>query len=136
MVPLKVSAHPYLFELFLSGEVEEESSKCQITDDQIIFELKKIDRGPWSQIAVDLDNDAKIEKRKEITASKHEELAQEASTRKERLRNLQQISVQEQIELDSRNRATVEEIKTQEKEKAMNEFEEWKKKKVEEPSSG
>lgn len=113
-------------------EIDEDSSKCQLTDNEIIFELRKTERGPWAQIAADLDKDAKIMKRKEITERKQQELAKEASTRKERLRNLQQISVQEQIDLDSQNRATVEDIKTKEKEKAMNEFEEWKKKKASE----
>lgn len=134
MVPtnllFQVSFPPFLFEVFLLNEINDEASKCTIIDKEIIFELQKKQKETWNELERKLDKQDKISERKKISECMLLRAEEERTSRKERLRELQNVAVQQQIDLESRNRSAVEEVKKVEKNRAMNELEAWKTKQL------
>lgn len=67
-----------------------------------------------------------LEKRKAILEKYHQRVKEEEQSKKEKLASLQRISVQHQIDRDTKTRKEIEEKRNLERNKAMDEFEEWK----------
>lgn len=113
-------------EVFLHSTIDENNSKCTLTDDEIVFELQKTIPQKWDSLTADVGKMEMLEKRKEIFDKQHQKTEEERKAKKEKTAGLRRFAVQQQIERDTINRRTIDERRNEEKSKAMDELEEWK----------
>lgn len=114
-----------MFEVFLNSNINENSSNCTISDNEVIFELQKTIPKIWDSLAADISKLEMLEKRKEIVEKHHEKTEEERKTRKEKLSVLQRLSVQKQIDQDTITRKIIDEKRNAERTKVMNELNDW-----------
>lgn len=107
------------------SSINESSSKCTISDNEILFELQKTIPKKWETLTAEISKLEMLEKRKEIIAKKHEKTEEERKAKKEKLAQLQRLSVQQQINQDTKTRKLIDEKRNAERFKAMNELEDW-----------
>lgn len=71
---LKVHSPPFLWESFLLYEIQNEESRCQVFPSLLKFSLKKSEKIYWDSLEVKLDQQEKINVRKEANKLKQESI--------------------------------------------------------------
>ncbi|KAK6632799.1 hypothetical protein RUM43_013570 [Polyplax serrata] len=122
---VKASYPPFLFEAFLNSSINESTSTCTISDNEVIFELQKMIPKIWDSLTADISKLEMLEKRKKIIERHHEKTEEERKARKEKLTVLQRLSVQKQIEQDTTIRKVIDDKRNAERTKVMDELNDW-----------
>ncbi|XP_063697846.1 dynein axonemal assembly factor 4-like [Culicoides brevitarsis] len=72
---IKVSSPPYLWEAFLSHEIDTDESRCQLSASLVQFSLKKCESIHWESLEkLQIDNGAKAQIREEAVKEKQESI--------------------------------------------------------------
>lgn len=116
-----IKAHygQHFFELFLWSLIDTAKSTCVVTNNEIIFELKKWVPENWEKLEADLDKNAKKELRKDIieeTQKKNQEMEEQKINKNAELKR---VAVREQICIDTKRHEWIKTVKENEKEKAL-----------------
>lgn len=123
---IKVAYEKYFFELFPKHSIVVEESSCVFTADSIQFELQKKEIGLWDNLEINLSRKEKQELKIKSIQAEHEKLQEKAKKLAIKKSELKRTAVGEQICLDTKQRQLIEEIKANEKQKALGDVEEWK----------
>lgn len=119
---IKASYSPYFFELFLYKPIDTTKSSCYIKDDEIIFELCKVESENWDELEIKIDKAEKL-KLKEIYLNEIQAENQKAIADKVRKKGeLKRQAVREQIAIDTTSRDKLENLKKAETNKALREL--------------
>ncbi|KAF7993410.1 hypothetical protein HCN44_007913 [Aphidius gifuensis] len=126
---VKINFTPFIFELFLSHDILEESSECILSEKQVVLTLKKgIINRKWDSLVLD---DLSKEKKSRIRAQAVQRLQMLAEQKRKKLRDkkqeLQRQGVREQIDIDTETLKKIEMIRDSHRKEAMSEFENWRK---------
>ncbi|XP_023713410.1 dynein assembly factor 4, axonemal isoform X3 [Cryptotermes secundus] len=123
---IKAYFHPFLFEVFLFSSVKEPQSKCTLVDDEIVFELQKVEHASWDDLEANLSKVEQQEMRKKILERAQEKAKAEQERKRVKKAELDRLAVRQQISIDTHHRQLIEEIKENVKKTAIKEIEEWK----------
>lgn len=97
----QVSFPPYLFEAFLSNEVEDTKSKATFGNGVIKFQLVKKNPGQWNhlQAAESEDKEFMKRKREEAISKAHERAEKESQRKAAEKRDQEKIALREQMKV-------------------------------------
>lgn len=122
---IKVKYEQYFFEAILLHSVDVHSSQCKITDASIIFELRKDDNITWESLQPNISKKEKFDLKKQLWEEEYLRIQEQEKEMVNKKAELKRVAVREQIELDSKQREEIEEIKKQEKTIALGDINEW-----------
>ncbi|CAL8131648.1 unnamed protein product [Orchesella dallaii] len=126
---LKVHWPPFIFEVFLKHQVDDELGECTFdrNSGKVSLRLRKGESGvSWDQLEnKELTKEEKSVKRAAAIQISHQKHEKEKKARHQRQFDRKQASVQEQLRLDSEARERITQIKNFESQKAVNELNEW-----------
>ena len=135
---IKVNYPPYLFEVYLYGEVIEEQCTAKVGNGVIEFRLIKKEIGLWGSLASKEAETKHVleEKRAEAVEKVRKTAAELAEARAKKKREEEQFAIREQMRLEQEQREKIEGEKQEERDRANRELQRWKeegkRKKVEE----
>lgn len=126
---IKVSYPPYIFEVCLFSEVEDTKSKATFGSGVIKFQLVKKNSSKWNQLHAPESEDKEfmIRKREEAVGKAHEKAEKEKERKAAEKRKQEKLALQEQMKLEQEERARIDAIKEEERKKATEAIERWKK---------
>ncbi|KAB0796773.1 hypothetical protein PPYR_10834 [Photinus pyralis] len=124
-VYIKASFEKFFFEAFLLRSVNTAESKCTKTASEIVFELAKNENIEWESLEVDLSKAERLKLKKGIIEEEHLRFQEECKKKSDNKSELKRVAVREQISLDSKIRNKIEEIKVEEKSKALGDVRAW-----------
>lgn len=122
---IKVIYEQKLFELIFLSSIYEKSSKCIITPESIIFELKKCEALLWGTLEPNLTKKEKHGLKSKLLEMFYKQIQKENEEKNNQKAELKRIAVRKQLEMDSEIRNTIENVKNQEKEFALGDTEGW-----------
>lgn len=122
---IKASYPPFFFDVLLSNPICTKESKCVLSKSKIIFELQKCETKNWDRLESDLPKNERQALKNDLIAAEYLRIQRENEERSERRGALQKLAVKEAIRLDTKQRQQIETIKTNEKNKALNDFVAW-----------
>ncbi|KAJ0178095.1 hypothetical protein K1T71_005918 [Dendrolimus kikuchii] len=123
---VKVHFKPYLFEAFLLYDVDSKKSHCLIKDDLIVLDLNKKEDIHWESLEKLLDKEEKMRVRQDILVKCQEEAKQNSEDRRIRKTQLDRFTVQQAMEIDTKQHALMDARRNDERSKVMQALEEWK----------
>lgn len=129
---IKANFKPFLFELFLLHDVDINKSKCIINNDMIQLDLVKKDDCEWSELEKQLSKEEKKIIRENVLKESQNKATKDAEEKAIRISQLNRFTVQQAMDIDSRQHAIMDSRKNEHCEKAMQDLEEWRKNKNEE----
>nr|XP_022920778.1 dynein assembly factor 4, axonemal-like [Onthophagus taurus] len=124
---IKASYKPFFFEAFPLEAIDPLESKCTLTTNEIVFELFKIKAGDWSSLEIDLPKQEKNRLKKELIEEEHKRFQDDCKEKVQRKHALKKLAVREQMEIDTKQRAYIENVKNTEKKTALGDLDVWKK---------
>ncbi|XP_071488741.1 dynein axonemal assembly factor 4-like [Diadema antillarum] len=130
---IKVNSPPYIFEVFLFGDVDDGRSVAQLGDSVITFKLTKKEPGTWGQLSSTGDKEKLKEKRQVAVTAAHKKAEEQREEKKREKREKEKFALNEQIRLENEEKEKIREIKEAEIQRVTMELEEWKKQTQEEP---
>ncbi|KAK3097301.1 hypothetical protein FSP39_008500 [Pinctada imbricata] len=125
---IKVNYPPYFFETFLFAPVDDTVSSAQIGNGAVVFQLLKNEPTLWGQLhAVNTgDKDFMRKKRDEAIQRNQERAESERKEKAEKKRESEKYTLNEMMRLEEQERGRINDVKEEEKKKAMDELERWK----------
>lgn len=124
---IKVNFHPFLFELFLMHDVDITKSKCILDDNFVLVELVKNEEIMWTELEKPLNKEEKMKLRQNIITECQERAKLESEDRAIKKSNLDRITVQQAMNIDNKQHVIMDERRDEERKKAMDELEMWRK---------
>ncbi|KAJ8919689.1 hypothetical protein NQ315_006217 [Exocentrus adspersus] len=122
---LKVKYEQYFFELILLHSIDVSKSQCKLTDDNVIFELRKEEEQTWHSLEPDIPKKEKLELKKRLLDEAYSRIQEQDKEKINKKAELKRVAVREQIELDTIQRDRIEEVKTEEKTNALGDVNQW-----------
>ncbi|XP_072380199.1 dynein axonemal assembly factor 4 [Diabrotica undecimpunctata] len=116
------------FELILFSKIIASDSKCILTPTEVVFELKKAEDIDWDYLEPNVSKTEKLELKKLFLEESFKEIQAADEKKCERKHELKRLAVKKQIEIDSENRDTIDNIRREEEKRALGDLEEFKKK--------
>ncbi|XP_050296981.1 dynein axonemal assembly factor 4-like [Anthonomus grandis grandis] len=124
---IKASFESFFFDAVLREEVDVSQSTCTKSPTCILFDLKKCSQNTWETLEVtDLTKKEKNALKQKLIEEEHERIKKRDEERKSKKAELKRVAINEQIELDTRVRTEIEEIKKAEETRALGDLENWK----------
>ena len=130
---IKVSYPPYFFELALINEVDDESSKATVSNEQVTFHLKKKVSGIWGQLYSNEQKDKLFMKdiRAKALEYRQEKDQEKEKTRRKTKGKEKKFTVREQMRIDNVQLEKIKDLKNAEAESITKDMENWKDENVE-----
>ncbi|XP_053606655.1 dynein axonemal assembly factor 4-like [Plodia interpunctella] len=123
---VKIHFSPFLFEVFLLHDVDNDKSKCLVKDDIIILDLIKIDSCNWDTLEKDITKPDKMKIRQEILEKSQAKAQQAAEDKKVRKSQLDRFTVQKAMDIDSKQHELMESRRDDQRKQAMDSLENWR----------
>ncbi|XP_971936.2 dynein axonemal assembly factor 4 [Tribolium castaneum] len=120
---IKASFEQYFFEVFLYKQIDPKTSSCTFTSTHILFELIKCEATTWENLELGIPKAEKQQLKKTYIEEEHKRIQEEQTERLNKKSELKRLAVREQMALDADLREKIENIKKDEKENALKEFE-------------
>ncbi|CAH1109457.1 unnamed protein product [Psylliodes chrysocephalus] len=125
---VKVSYEQYYFEAVLERPINKQTSRCTLTNADIVFELEKAEIGEWKCLEPNVSKKEKLEMKKQLLEESFKEIQEHHKTRSDRKHELKRVAVRKQIDLDSAHRQRIDDVRKMEEKKALGDLEEFRKK--------
>ncbi|XP_014365012.2 dynein axonemal assembly factor 4 [Papilio machaon] len=122
---IKIHFNPFLFEIFLLHDVDNERSKCIVQEESIVLELIKKKQNDWECLEKSLTKEEKKELRQKILEKCQEEAKEKAEQKSIKKSEMDRFTVQKAMEIDSQQHALMDSRRDAERNKAMNEIQHW-----------
>ncbi|KAJ8964490.1 hypothetical protein NQ314_004777 [Rhamnusium bicolor] len=113
------------FEVILLHSINVQESKYTITQSHIVFELKKTDATIWEFLEPNIPKNEKVTLIKQLIDDEHFRYQTEMNEKVNKAAEIKRVAVREQIEIDSKNRQIIENIKKQEEAKTLGDLNQW-----------
>lgn len=123
---IKANFNPFLFEIFLLHDINSEKSKCVIKDDVIILDMVKRENIEWECLEKELTKPEKMKLKHEIIEKSQEEAKKKAEDKQIKKTQLDRFTVQQAMDIDTKQHALMDSRRDAERNKAMNALEEWR----------
>lgn len=123
---IKAHFSPFIFEVFLLQDVDNEKSKCIVSDDLITLDLCKIEAIHWECLEKELTKPEKMKLRQDILDKSVETAQQQKEDKRIKNTQLNRFTVQQAMEIDTIQHNLMDSRKTEEATNAMNALEEWR----------
>ncbi|XP_049874370.1 dynein axonemal assembly factor 4-like [Pectinophora gossypiella] len=125
---IKVHFSPFIFELYPLHDIDSEKSKCIVKEDIIVMDLVKREICQWETLEKDLTKPEKMKLKQEILEKCQEEAKQKSEDKKIKKSHLERFSVQRAMAIDADQHALMDARRDAERNKAMEDLEQWKQK--------
>lgn len=123
---IKAHFQPFLFEAYLLYDVDINKSRCVVKEDIVVFDLTKREEQHWLTLEKELSKPEKMEIKQKILEKCQEEAKQASEDKRIKKSHLDRFTVQEAMELDSKQHNIMDSRRDAETHKAMNDLEEWR----------
>lgn len=123
---VKIHFSPFLFEIFLLHDVENSKSKCLIKDDLITLDLVKKEEADWECLEKNLSKPEKMKIKQEVLERSQEQAKQEAEDKRIKKSQLDRFTVQQAMDIDSKQHDLMDKRRDNERKTAMDALEEWR----------
>lgn len=108
---IKIYANPFYFEAFLLHDIIEDESRCQITNDEVSFYLKKAEPIPWKFLQRDFSSKTeKIEVKKEILERIQEKSKEKLNIKLQQKDKIKRSEVENSVAKDAEVRDIIEKV--------------------------
>lgn len=122
---IKVKFGPYFFEAILLYPINADGSQCKITDTKIIFELEKNENKIWESLQPNITKKEKLDLKEQLLIEEYSHFQERQKEKINKKAELKRVAIREQIELDSKQRECIEEIKNLEKANVLGDINQW-----------
>lgn len=124
-----IKAHftPFLFEVFLLHEINNNTSKCTVKDDLIVLDLIKNQELHWECLEKSLTKEEKMKIRQNEIEKSQETAKKEAEQRVIKKSQLDRFTVQQAMDIDNKQHILMDSRRDAHRKKAMGDLEQWKK---------
>lgn len=122
---VKATYDKYFFEALLRHPIVTDDSNCILTTSNITFELTKLEKRTWDELEIDIPKTEKLEYKQKLIAEEHEKMQTQHKEKRDRKSELKKVAVREQICMETRQRQAIEDIKSEEKQKALGDVDKW-----------
>ncbi|KPI97182.1 Dyslexia susceptibility 1 candidate gene 1 protein-like [Papilio xuthus] len=122
---IKIHFNPFLFEIFLLHDVDNERSKCIVQEESIVLELIKKKENDWECLEKCLTKEEKKELRQKILEKCQDEAKEKTEQKSLKKSEMDRFTVQKAMEIDSQQHALMDSRRDAERNKAMNELQQW-----------
>ncbi|XP_072947168.1 dynein axonemal assembly factor 4-like [Epargyreus clarus] len=123
---IKANFTPFLFEVFLLHEINNDTSKCTITDDLIVLDLIKKQELDWKSLEKSLTKEEKMKIRQKIIEQSQEKAKKEAEERVIKKSQLDRFTVQQAMDIDNKQHILIDSRRDAHRKKAMGDLEQWR----------
>ncbi|XP_013188598.2 dynein axonemal assembly factor 4 [Amyelois transitella] len=123
---VKIHFSPFLFEVFLLHDIDNDKSKCLVKDDIIILDLVKIDSCNWENLEKELTKPEKMKLKQEILEKSQAKAKQEAEDKHIKKTQLDRFTVQRAMDIDTMQHNLMESRRDNERKSAMDALENWR----------
>ncbi|XP_059058032.1 dynein axonemal assembly factor 4-like [Achroia grisella] len=123
---VKIHFNPFLFEIFLLHDVDNDKSKCLVQTDQVILDLLKKDECDWECLEKKLDKGEKMKIREEIHEKCQERAKRNAEERNIKKSQLDRFTVQQAMEIDTKQHNLMDSRRDNQRKMAMEALEDWR----------
>ncbi|KAM3955871.1 dynein axonemal assembly factor 4 [Aphomia sociella] len=123
---IKIHFSPFLLEIFLLYDVDNGKSKCLVQDDLVTLDLLKREDRDWECLEKVLDRSEKMRAREEIHKKCQEQAKQNSEDRNIKKSQLDRFTVQQAMEIDTKQHNLMDSRRDDERKKAMNALDEWR----------
>lgn len=123
---IKVSFEHYFFEALLFERILSDLTQCTFIDNNIIFELIKIDKIQWDCLEVSLSKQERNALKHQYIEEERENIKKKSEENRLKKAELKRVAVREQIKEDSRIRSVIETVKKAEETNALGDVHEWR----------
>ncbi|CAH0546257.1 unnamed protein product [Brassicogethes aeneus] len=124
---IKISMCTLFFEVLLLEPIDKSKSKCTKLIDAIVFELVKCKDKMWHTLEPDMTKQEKFALKQQLIEEEHIRFQKECEEKSLKHSELKKVAVREQIQLETKQRENIEEIRHYEKNKALGDVETWTK---------
>ncbi|XP_044736935.1 dynein axonemal assembly factor 4-like [Chrysoperla carnea] len=127
---IKAFFNPFIFEVFLLHSINESASSCTFTDDEIIFELEKLEEQTWETLEnTNINKEGKMLIKQQVIEETQKLLQSKQETKIKLKSELSRVAVRKQMALDSERIENIKQCKDTIKSAVMAELDEWKEEK-------
>lgn len=123
---IKANFSPFLFEIFLSYEIDSKKSSCIVKEDLITFDLCKKEEKEWESLEKELTKPEKMKIKEEVLNKCQEEAQKEVEDKRKQKTQLDRHAVQRAMDVDARQHEIIDKRRNDERDKAMTALEEWR----------
>ncbi|ENN71581.1 hypothetical protein YQE_11681, partial [Dendroctonus ponderosae] len=124
---LKLTFHPFFFEVILLNPIDISQSTCTKTSTHVVFELRKLCSALWDTLEVqNLSKKEKNQLKLRLIEEEHARLQKEREEKRTKKAELKRVAINELIQVDTRERRRIEENRKAEESKALGDINEWK----------
>lgn len=122
---VKVFYDNNFFDVVLYHSIEDNNSKCIVTAENIVLELKKTESIEWVRLEADLPKTESFKLKKDLLKSSFEQFQKQCEQKRIVKAELKRTAVRKQIQSDTEVRNIIENIKQKEKVHALGDAKEW-----------
>lgn len=122
---IKISHGHKFFEVILLFPIDEKCSKCVLTPESIILELKKCQMIDWDTLEPELSKDERLDLKNNLLEEAYKQIQLEHDDKLNKKSELKKRAVRKQIETDTEVRNSIENIKKEEKNNALGDTNQW-----------
>lgn len=122
---IKANYDPFFFEVLLLNPIIVKESHCTLTNKNMVFELVKTEPTTWENLEPNLSRQEKTKLKLECIQKEHENIQEHDKLLKDQKHVLKKVAVQEQIKIDAEIRESIDNIKKEEKDKALGDLKQW-----------
>ncbi|KAI8425975.1 hypothetical protein MSG28_004963 [Choristoneura fumiferana] len=123
---IKAHYSPFIFEIFLLHDVDNDKSKCVVKDDEIVFDLMKREELEWETLEKELTKPEKMQLKQEILEKCQKKAQEESEERRIRKSQMNRFTVQQAMEIDSKQHSLMDSRRDEQRKVAMDALEEWR----------
>ncbi|XP_075979124.1 dynein axonemal assembly factor 4-like [Anticarsia gemmatalis] len=123
---IKAHFSPFLFEVFLSHDVDIKNSKCLVKEDMILLDLLKREEIEWNSLEKELSKEEKMKVRQEVIEKCQEEAKQESEDKRIKKSQLERFTVQQAMDIDNKQHVLMDSRRDNARKEAMDALEEWR----------
>ncbi|XP_019871374.1 dynein axonemal assembly factor 4-like [Aethina tumida] len=123
---IKASLRDIFFDVVLLHSIDTTKSKCTKSANYILFELVKCDPEIWEYLEPNISRKEKFALKQQLIDEEHVRFQKECEEMRLKKSELKKVAVQEQIQLETKQRENIEKIKKQERMLALGDINQWR----------
>lgn len=122
---IKVSYEKYFFEAILTAEIDQNLSKCTLTANEAIFDLRKREHGEWESLEPKVSKEEKLKLKKALLEDSYNWIQKDFKEKLNKRAELKRVAVRQQIETDTKQREEIDTIRKRLEMEALGNITSW-----------
>lgn len=123
---IKINCNPYYFEKFLRHPISESESRCKILEQEVIFNLKKLENIEWDALELEICKSDHVKIKENVIKETQEILEQKKNEKLQQKDDLKKEQMHREIERDTKIRERIDNHNSNITNNEIDSIEKWK----------